>query len=225
MRILLVATKGTSIAACTAQALGISRNQLPEKLRNSLNYYLKNSDIANMLQQQNNDIGSPHYQDRSISGSNKIFLRNLVLMDTLFDDKKKIVQWINGEPISNQELKIYVSQWQAKAYLYQALSNKKDDLAAFFNQPDINWQTDEIPYPYNDGHFSSIDLISQSIAADPKPSLYDQALKLVVDNQIGLLGELIEQHNDYFSLDPHCWLTDLYQAKLREHQELANLLP
>ena len=221
----MLAIKGTSIAAYTAQALGISRNQLPEKLRNSLNYYLKNSDIANMLQQKNNDIGSPHYQDRSISGSNKIFLRNLVLMDTLFDDKKKIVKWINGDPISNHELNIYFSQWHAKSYLYQALFNKKNELTAFFNQPSINWKTDEIPYPFNDGHFSSVDLISQSIAADPKPSLYDQALKLVVDNQIGRLGKLIEHHNDYFSLDQHCWLSDLYQAKLREHQELANLLP
>ena len=220
-----MATKGVSIAARTADALGIPRNKLPEKLRNSLNYYIKNTDIANILQQSNNTLDSPHYKDRSIAGRNEIFLRNLVLMDTLFDDKKRIVQWINGESLSNDDLQRYFLQWQAKEHLYQALTAKHTEISSFFQQSKIEWCRDEIPYPFNDGHFSSVDLISQSIAADPNPSLYDQALKLVIDNQFGQLGKLITNHSDYFLLDKHCWLSDLYQSKLKEHQELLNLMP
>jgi len=220
-----MASKGVSIAARTADALGIPLSKLPEKLRNSLNYYLKNTGIANILLQPNNTLYSPHYQDRSISGRNEIFLRNLVLMDTLFDDKKKIVKWINGEQLSKGDLQSYFSQWQAKEHLYQSLTAKHTEISSFFQQSSIDWCTEQIPYPFNDGHFSSVDLISQNIAADPAPSLYDQALKLVIGNQYGQLGSLISNHQGYFSVAQYCWLSDLYKTKLQEHQELLDLLP
>lgn len=220
-----MADKGQSIAARTVDALGIQRNQLPERLRNNLNAYNRNSGIAKMLSDNEQGITSPHYQSRPVKGNQSTFLRNLVLLDTLFDDKKNVIKWINGSPMSADTLKSYYEQWQAKSYLYKSLSDNKAQLEAFFSQKDIDWCTEQIPYPFNNGNYSSVDLISQSIAADLNPSLYDQALKHVIARQFGQLGTLLSNNQDYFSLSEHCWLSVLYQSKVDEHQELFDLLP
>ena len=92
-------------------------------------------------------------------------------------------------------------------------------LDAFFSRDNINWVEDEIPYPFSDGEFSSVELIANVITADSNPSPYDSAIKAVITNQFGELGQILEQSSDEFRNGEGQWLNQLYTAKRKEYEE------
>jgi hypothetical protein len=220
-----MASKGKSIAAVASHALGIDLNLLPKRLRNRLNYYVKDKSLkAQLLDQPEPLSESNKYESKPIRSGNKKFIRNLVILDTLFEDKKIVTSWVNGGTISKEKLQQYFAEWRAKKMLYQALESRLPKLDAFFSRDDINWVEDEIPYPFSDGEFSSVELIANVITADNNPSPYDSAIKAVITNQFGELGQILEQSTDEFRNGEGQWLNQLYTAKRKEYEEYSALL-
>jgi len=220
-----MAGKGKSIAAVAAKALGIEPKYLPERLRNRLNYYVKDNSLkARLLDESEPSSEAVRNTSRPIRAGNQNFVRNLVILDTLFEDKKLVVRWLNGGEISNEQLQHYFTEWRAKKILYQALESRLPELGDFFSQANINWSKDEIPYPFREGAFSSIELIADLITADNDPIPHDRAIKAVLTNQFGEVGRILEQYPDEFINGDWQWLNLLYQAKRKEYEEYYALL-
>jgi len=220
-----MAGKNRTIAVVACEALGIQRNLLPERLRSRLNYYVKDNKLkTKLLDQKNINSESEHYEPKPIKAGNHIFIRNLVILDTLFEDKKLVVNWLNGKEIDAVSFDQFASEWKAKKILFQALDKRVTDLRAFLLSNDKDWSQDEIPYPFNEGKYSSMEMIAASIEFDENSSAFDLALKAVIQGQFGVLGELILNNPQAFISEHGEWLVELYNSKKAEYEEYNQLL-
>lgn len=226
-----MASKGKSIAAVAARALGIETKYLPERLRNRLNSYVRDERLKALLFDEEeaklDAQNSPSASDRTsrpVRAGNTNLVRNLVILDTLFEDKSIITGWLKGAEISEEILDQYFTEWRTKKILYQTLEARLPKLKCFFSKRDINWAKDEIPYPFSEGKFSADKLIADVVTADENPSSYDRALKAVLINQFGELGRILDQSPDEFLNGERQWLILLYQAKRKEYEEYYALL-
>lgn len=221
----VMAGKNKSIAAIACQALGIERNLLPERLRSRLNYYVKDKNLkAKLLDEQDLQSESVDYVPKPIKAGNHIFIRNLVILDTLFEDKKLVVNWLNGEGIDAASFDQFANEWKAKKILFQALDKRVADLRYFLISSEKDWSRDEIPYPFNEGKYSSMEMIADSIEFDADSSTYDLALKAVIKGEFGTLGEIITDNPRSFLGDNGEWLVQLYNSKKAEYEEYSQLL-
>ena len=215
-----MAGKNSSIAAIACQALGIERYLLPEKLRDRLNYYVKDKSLKNkLLDQQDVNSEAVDYVPKPIKAGNHTFIRNLVILDTLFEDKKLVVNWLNGGEIDSVKLEQFVNEWKAKKVLFQSLDKRIPDLRDFLLQEEKDWSLDEIPYPFSEGKFSSTEMIANTIDFDSEASAYDLALKAVLIGEFGELGQLITENPNAFNSDHGEWLVQLYHSKKNEYEE------
>ena len=220
-----MAGKNTSIAAVACQALGIDRNLLPERLRSRLNYYVKDKKLkVKLLDEQDLKSESVDYIPKPIKAGNQVFIRNLVILDTLFEDKKLVVNWLNGEKIDTLSFDQFANEWKAKKILFQALDKRIVDLRRFLLSENIDWSQDEIPYPFSDGKYSSMEMIANSIELDVNSSAYDLALKAVIEGEFGALGTLIIDNPNAFVSEHGEWLVKLYYSKKAEYEEYSQLL-
>jgi len=217
--------KQKSIVAVACQALGIERQFLPEKLRNRLNYYVGDKGLKDkLIDEASVDSESIHNKSKPIKNGNHIFIRNLVILDTLFEDRKVVVKWLNGEPVEASMFDRFASEWKAKKVLFEALDKKVVDIRDFLLGENKDWSQEEIPYPFNGGKYSSIDMIAKSIEFDVNPSAYDLALKAVLGGEFGKLGQLITENPEHFVSAQGEWLIQLYDAKKTEYEDYAKFL-
>jgi len=220
-----MAGKNKSIAAVACQALGIDRNLLPERLRSRLNYYVKDKNLkAKLLDEADKKSESVDYVPKPIKAGNHTFIRNLVILDTLFEDKKLVVNWLNGEKINTESFDQFAREWRAKKLLFQALDKRIGDLRLFLSDENIDWSKDEIPYPFNEGQYSSLEMIANTIEFDTHSSPYDLALKAVIEGEFGVLGKLITNNPNAFISEQGQWLVTLYNTKKAEYEEYSLLL-
>ena len=220
-----MASKGNSIAAIASRALGIEQKFLPERLRNRLNYYVKDKSLKKQLLDEPDIYSESNmYTSHPVRAGNKNFIRNLVILDTLFDDKKIVTNWLNGSELPKDKLEQYFAEWRAKRTLYQALESRLPELGEFLSEGNIDWVKDEIPYPFSAGEFTSVELIANVITADNNPSPYDSAIKSVITNKFGVLGQILEQASAEFLTGEGQWLNLVYQAKRKEYEEFHALL-
>lgn len=220
-----MAGKNKSIAAVACQALGIDRNLLPERLRSRLNYYVKDKNLkAKLLDEVDIKSESVDYVPKPIKAGTHVFIRNLIILDTLFEDKKLVVKWLNGEKINTASFDQFAKEWRAKKLLFQALDKRIGDLRLFLSDENIDWSQDEIPYPFNEGQYSSLEMIANSIEFDTQSSPYDLALKAVIEGEFGVLGKLITDNPDAFISEHGQWLVTLYNTKKAEYEEYSLLL-
>ncbi|WP_441004024.1 hypothetical protein [Pseudocolwellia agarivorans] len=215
-----MAGKNSSIAAIACQALGIERYLLPERLRARLNYYVKDKNLkAKLLDQQDEHSEAVDYVPKPIKPGNHTFIRNLIILDTLFEDKKLVVNWLNGEGIDAFSFDQFANEWKAKKLLFQALDKRIPDLRAFLLSGEKDWSQDEIPYPFSDGKYSSMEMIANSIEFDAESTAYDLALKAVLDGEFGILGKIITENPDTFVSAHGEWLVELYNTRKSEYEE------
>ena len=223
--VISMAGKNKSIAAVACQALGIDRNLLPERLRSRLNYYVKDKNLkAKLLDEEDIKSESVDYVPKPIKAGNHTFIRNLVILDTLFEDKKLVVNWLNGEKINTESFDQFAKEWKAKKLLFQALDKRIGDLRLFLSDENIDWSKDEIPYPFSEGQYSSLEMIANTIEFDTHSSPYDLALKAVIEGEFGVLGKLITNNPNAFISEQGQWLVTLYNTKKAEYEEYNLLL-
>ncbi|WP_434931196.1 hypothetical protein ACRWQM_02780 [Shewanella sp. HL-SH5] len=220
-----MASKGNSIAAVASRALGVERKLLPERLRDRLNYYVKNESLKNrLLSEPDFNSEANKYTPRPIRTGSCKFVRNLVVLDTLFNDYGIVTKCLNDDVPSKEALGQFFAEWRAKKMLYQALESNLPALEAFFTRDNIDWEQDEVPYPFSDGDYSSVDLITKVIMADNNPSPYDCAIKAVITNQFEQLGQILDHSPEHFVSVEGQWLVQLYQAKCKEYKDFYELL-
>lgn len=220
-----MAGKNKSIAAVACQALGIDRNLLPERLRSRLNYYVKDKNLkAKLLDEADKKSESVDYVPKPIKAGNHTFIRNLVILDTLFEDKKLVVNWLNGKKINTESFDQFAREWRAKKLLFQALDKRIGDLRLFLSDENIDWSKDEIPYPFSEGQYTSLEMIANTIEFDTHSSPYDLALKAVIEGEFGVLGKLITNNPNAFISEQGQWLVTLYNTKKAEYEEYSLLL-
>jgi len=220
-----MAGKNTSIAAVACQALGIDRNLLPERLRSRLNYYVKDKNLkAKLLDQKDVNSESVDYAPKPIKAGNHTFIRNLVILDTLFEDKKLVVNWLNGKEMDAASFDQFANEWKAKKILFQTLDKRVEDLRVFLLSNEKDWSNDEIPYPFSEGKYSSVEMIANSIEFDIDSSAYDLALKAVIKGQFAVLGDLIQNNPHAFISEYGEWIVQLYHSKKAEYEEYHQLL-
>lgn len=223
--VIRMAGKNKSIAAVACQALGIDRNLLPERLRSRLNYYVKDKNLkAKLLDEADKKSESVDYVPKPIKAGNHTFIRNLVILDTLFEDKKLVVNWLNGEKINTESFDQFAREWRAKKLLFQALDKRIGDLRLFLSDENIDWSKDEIPYPFSEGQYTSLEMIANTIEFDTHSSPYDLALKAVIEGEFGVLGKLITNNPNAFISEQGQWLVTLYNTKKAEYEEYSLLL-
>ena len=220
-----MAGKNSSIAAIACQALGIERYQLPERLRARLNYYVKDKKLkTKLLDQQDASSEAIDYVPKPIKAGNHTFIRNLVILDTLFEDKKLVVNWLNGGGIDSASFDQFANEWKAKKILFEALDKRIPDLRDFLLSGERDWSLDEIPYPFSEGKYSSTEMIANAIDFDTEASVYDLALKAVLEGEFGALGKLITENPNAFTSDHGEWLVQLYNSKKQEYEEYHEFL-
>lgn len=220
-----MAGKDSSIAAVACQALGIQTSLLPERLRNRLNYYVRDKNLnPKLLDQQDVNSESVDYVPKPIKAGNQTLVRNLIILDTLFEDKKLVVNWLNGKEMDAVIFERFANEWKAKKILFQALDKRVADLRLFLLNKEKDWSQDEIPYPFTEGKYSSMEMIADSIEFDANASTYDLALKAVIKGEFGTLGKLITDNPNDFISEHGEWLVQLYHSKKAEYEEYNLLL-
>lgn len=216
----IMAGKNSSIAAIACEALGIERYLLPERLRARLNYYVKDKKLkTKLLDRQDDNSEAVDYVPKPIKAGNHTFIRNLIILDTLFEDKKLVVNWLNGGGVDSVSFEKFVNEWKAKKVLFQALDKRIPDLREFLLNGEKDWSQDNIPYPFSDGKYSSTDMIANAIDFDTESSAYDLALKAVIDGEFGALGTIIIENPDAFVSGHGEWLVQLYNSRKAEYEE------
>ena len=220
-----MAGKNSSIAAIACEALGIERYLLPERLRARLNYYVKDKKLkTKLLDRQDDNSEAVDYVPKPIKAGNHTFIRNLVILDTLFEDKKLVVNWLNGGGVDSVSFEQFVNEWKAKKVLFQALDKRIPDLREFLLNGEKDWSQDDIPYPFSDGKYSSTDMIANAIDFDMESSAYDLALKAVIEGEFGALGTIITENPDAFVSGHGEWLVQLYNSKKSEYEKYHEFL-
>jgi hypothetical protein len=215
-----MAGKNASIAAIACQALGVERKFLPERLRDRLNYYVKDKSLkTRLLDKKDENSEAVNYVPKPIKAGNHTFIRNLIILDTLFEKKELVVDCLNGGGFDPIRFEQFVNEWKAKKLLFQALDKRIPDLRDFLLNKKKDWSQDDIPYPFSDGKFSSTDMIANAIDFDTESSAYDLALKAVIDGEFGTLGTIILENPNAFASGHGEWLVQLYNSRKAEYEE------
>jgi len=218
---------GNSINAMAAQALGISKDLIPERLRNRLNGYIRNETIPNCMIEATPDTSeSRDYTVKPIKDGTQTYLRNIVILDTLFDDPKLVKKLILNKLKTNTREESLFNLKQvnaAKLDLLQSMEPMLHKIHNFLNRDDIDWVNEEIPYPYDDGAYSS-PLIAANLAHDRNPSVYDQALSLYYTESYAKALQLIKSNPKAFISNDTSLLRITLEKKLAVHQEYYDYL-
>ncbi len=216
---------GNSINAMTAKALGISKSLIPEKLRLRL-YGYRNLIPDSMLGAAPDSSESRSYEKKTIKDSSETFLRNIVILDTIFDDPKIVKQLIQNklQKDTREESLLNLKRINAaKLDLLQSMGPMLNDIYHFLSRDNINWINEEIPYPYEDGAYSS-PLIAANLAHDTDPSIYDQALSLYYSKSYAAALQVINNKPVEFVGIDTSLLRVILEEKQAVHQEYADYL-
>lgn len=213
----------SSIRKETARALGVDYNLIPERLRNRLNGYVKNETIpAYMVDEVPADSESHQYTPKPITSGNHTYLKNLVFLDTLFDDTK-IVKGLILNQYDYKKRRKCLEDFQresiARLDLLKSMLPMLDSVLDFLAQDNIDWNQDELPYPYTDSQLLSANL-NQSFDL----SIYDQALKSLLNKDLKSAHQLLQEHPTHFANADSMHLKCLIEQRYAEYQEYAEYL-
>lgn len=216
-----------SVKYATAKALDINPAYIPECLRNRLNGYLRNKTIPEtMIAEAPSSSDSHNYSPKPIRQGNHTYLRNVVFLDTLFDDPK-IVKKIILNKYSEEERKQVLHELKqlhiAKLDLLKSTLPMQDSILSFLQRDDIDWNKEEVPYPYQEGYNAS-PLIAVNLSHERDLSIYDQTLKCFLNKDYRQALDLVKSHPNEFIDSETSLLRIVIEQKHSEYQEYANYL-
>lgn len=212
-----------SIKKEAAIALGIDHSLIPERLRNRLNGYLKNGTIPSHMVNDVPETSESHqYRPRPIVDGNQVFLRNLVFLDTLFDDTKAVKGFIHNSYTHLQRTEfLYNFQREsiAKLELFKSLIPMLDSVLEFLKQDSIEWNVDELPCPYTDTK-----LMVANLSLRHDLSIYDQTLKYLLNQDLRNAYQLLQDNPEQFASTDARLLRTLIEHRYAEYSEYAEYL-
>jgi hypothetical protein len=212
-----------SIKQETAIALGIDHSLIPERLRNRLNGYLKNKTIPSSLIDNVPETSESHkYTPRPIINGNQVFLRNLVFLDTLFDDTKAVKRFIHNSYTHTEReefLNTFHRESIAKLELFKSLIPMLDSVLDFLKQDNIDWNVDELPCPY-----TNTKLMVANLSLKHDLSIYDQTLKYLLNQDLRNAHQLLQDNPEQFANVDAIHLKTLIEQRYAEYSEYAEYL-
>tara|TARA_R110001632_G_scaffold160827_2_gene279190 strand:+ start:1899 stop:2555 length:657 start_codon:yes stop_codon:yes gene_type:complete len=212
-----------SIKKETAIALGIDHSLIPERLRNRLNGYLDNGTIPrSMVNDVPHTSESHKYTPRPIVDGNQVFLRNLVFLDTLFDDTKAVKCFIRNSYTHTQRtefLSTFHRESIAKLELFKSLIPMLDSVLDFLKQDNIDWNVDELPCPY-----TNTKLMIANLSLRHDLSIYDQTLKYLLNQDLRNAHQLLQDNPEQFANADAIHLKTLIEQRYAEYSEYAEYL-
>ena len=215
----------SSIKKAAARALGVSHALIPERLRNRLNGYLKKGIIPDsMIAAIPETSDSRDYTPKPIRQGNEVYLRNLVYLDTLFDDTKVVEKLILDKFTTkdrHQCLEDFKKLNIAKHKLLKSMLPMQDEVISFLEREDIDWATEEMPYPYVE--YAS-PLIAANLVKDEELSTYDQALKCFLDRDLRGGLDLISNNPSQFTSADAALLKQMINREYAQYKEYADYL-
>jgi hypothetical protein len=216
-----------SVKGATARALGVSPVLIPERLRNRLNGYLWYKTIPQSIIDDAPEAGeSVNYTPKPIQSGSHTYLRNIVILDTLFDDPKLVKQLMLNE-LKGKKLDDCLTGFlqlnAAKLDLLKSMQPMQESILSFLKKTDIDWHKEELPYPYTDGEYAS-PLIAANLNQDTDLSVYDEALKFFLSKKYKEALQLIENQPSHFTSSESSLLKSILMQKKAEHTEYADYL-
>ncbi|AWY01092.1 hypothetical protein A8139_14720 [Marinomonas primoryensis] len=212
-----------SIKKETAIALGIDHSLIPERLRNRLNGYLDNGTIPrSMVNDVPHTSESHKYTPRPIVDGNQVFLRNLVFLDTLFDDTKAVKRFIHNSYTHTEReefLNTFHRESIAKLELFKSLIPMLDSILDFLEQDNIDWNVDELPCPY-----TNTKLMVANLSLKHDLSIYDQTLKYLLNQDLRNAHQLLQDNPEQFANADAIHLKTLIEQRYAEYSEYAEYL-
>ncbi len=216
-----------SIKDATALALGISPVYIPEGLRNKLNGYVKSGTIpSSMIDEVPLSSESHVYTPKPITNGNQTFLRNIVYLDTLFDQPKIVRGLITNKFDEKQRLKLLVDLQNLNAAKLDTLKSMlpvQDEIIEFLKREDIDWNTEQLPYPFEGGPNAS-PLIAANLSFASDLSIYDQTLKSFLSKDYRKAYDLVQNNLEQFLTSEASLLSIIINQKYAEYQEYAEYL-
>jgi hypothetical protein len=163
---------------------------------------------------------------RPIMSGNDTYLRNIVYLDTVFDKPKTVMGLITNK-FNEKELLKLLSNLQknnaAKLDLLKSILPAQDEIIKFLKRDDIDWTTEQLPYPFEGGpHAPQIIAANLSLASDL--SIYDQTLKLFLNKGYREAYDLVQVHPEQFLTNDTSLLCMIIEQKYAEYQEYAEYL-
>ena len=217
----------TSVKGVTAFALGVSPALIPERLRNRLNGYIRNKTIPkSMIEDVPETTESVSYTPKPIQPGSHTYLRNIVILDTLFDDPKLVKQLMLNELKGKKLdkcLKDFLQLNTAKLDLLKSMLPMQENILSFLKKTNIDWYNEELPYPYADGEYAS-PLIAANLSQDTDLSVYDEALKFFLLKQYKEALLLIESQPSQFTSSESFLLKSILLQKKTQYSEYADYL-
>ena len=213
-----------SIKDATALALGISPAYIPEGLRNKLNGYVKSGTIpSSMIDGVPLTSESHVYTPKPIISGNQTYLRNIVYLDTLFDQPKVVRGLITNTFDEKQRSNLLADLQKLNAAKLETLKSMlpvQDEIIEFLKREDIDWNTEQLPYPFEGGPNAS-PLIAANLSLASDLSIYDQTLKCFLNKDYRKAYDLVQENPAQFLTSDTSLLSIIINQKYAEYQEYA----
>ncbi|AMO56206.1 hypothetical protein GZ77_05170 [Endozoicomonas montiporae] len=170
--------KKYSATRLVADALKIRKELVPESLRNKIDTYKNNKTIPPEMFEEHQGA---HNKSITYKQGNLTFIRNLIILDTLFDNTKKVNQLMLGS-LSQKEKEVKVNELlsvlETKRNILNALSPNLDSFRSFLLKDNVNLHKTELPNPFAGKQSISQLLFAQmNNKVENELSSYDTILK------------------------------------------------
>ncbi|WP_461535543.1 hypothetical protein [Spongorhabdus nitratireducens] len=186
--------KKYSATRLVADALKVDEKLIPESLRNRINTYKNNKTIPQAMFEVTQ---GHHYNSVEYKTGNLTYIRNLVILDTLFDNSQHVKKIMLNSLESCDRKKLLddlLAEIDARRNILNAMGSQLGEIKSVLMQDNIDLATQELPDPFSRGHSVSTLLISQ-IQKQPSEqvSLYDRVLEQVLCEQYDIADELLAE--------------------------------
>ncbi len=199
------AVKKYSATRLVADALKVDEKLIPESLRNKINTYKGNKTIPPEMFKVSH---STHYQSIDFKKGNLTYIRNLIILDTLFANTQKVKPIMLGtlsQQKKAEEVTAMISDLEAKKGILNALSEQLGSFKAFLLQDNLDLHHTELPNPFIGGRSIGDLLLAQiESSSDHELSTYDKILREYfagkyqkVDTMLDLLDETTANQPEY----------------------------
>ena len=222
----MVKVRKYSATRLIADALSIEEKLVPESLRNRINTYKNNDTIPPEMFDITQGV---HYSSVEFKPGNLTYIRNLIILDTLFDNTQYVKKlMLNSlERIKKEQLldNLFVDIIARKNIL-NAVGSQLKSIKSVLMLNDFDMGAEELPNPFSDGCSVANLLICQIDNQRPEQlSTYDEVLKEVLAKRYDKADELLSLLPDEISTKPeYCVLKEIVKAGIGEAKTYNDFL-
>lgn len=220
------AGKKYSATRLAADALSVDEKLIPESLRNKINTYRGNKTIPPEM-----FVASQGIRNQSIEykPGNLIYIKNLIILDTLFDNTQKVKPIMLGtlsQEKRREKVDELISDLEARRDILNALSHQLGSFKSFLLQENLDLHKTELPNPFSEGR-SINKLLFAQIQNHGENSLsdYDRVLKAFFGGRYLEVEEMLSELDEATANQPeYRLLADFVSQEIQSAKSYHNFL-